>query len=47
VALIEKNTVLIVGYDLIDRDHDEFIALLNQLDAASNADFPALFKQLH
>jgi hemerythrin len=47
MALIEKNTVLIVGYDLIDRDHEEFIALLNQLDSASNADFPVLFQQLH
>jgi hemerythrin-like metal-binding protein len=47
MALIEKNTVLIVGYDLIDRDHDEFIALLNQLDTAGNADFPALFQKLH
>ena len=47
MALIEKNTVLIVGYDLIDCDHDEFIDLLNQLDSASNGDFPALFQQLH
>jgi hemerythrin len=47
MALIEKNTVLIVGYELIDRDHEEFIALLNQLDSASNADFPVLFQQLH
>jgi hemerythrin len=47
MALIEKNAVLIVGYDLIDRDHDEFIALINQLDSASNADFPVLFQQLH
>jgi len=47
MALIEKNTVLIVGYDLIDRDHDEFIALINQLDSTSNADFPVLFQQLH
>lgn len=46
MALIEKNSLPIVGYDLIDRDHDEFIALLNQLDSASNADFPALFQQL-
>jgi hemerythrin len=47
MALIEKNAVLIVGYDLIDRDHDEFIALINQLDSPSNADFPVLFQQLH
>jgi len=47
MALIEKTDVLIVGYDLIDNDHDEFVSLLNRLDAADNANFPALFKQLH
>lgn len=46
MALIEKNSLPIVGCDLIDRDHDEFVALLNQLDSASNADFPTLFRQL-
>lgn len=47
MTLIEKNSVLMVGYDLIDRDHGEFITLLNQLDSASNADFPALFEHLY
>jgi hemerythrin len=47
MALIEKTGVLKVGYELIDNDHDEFISLLNQLDAADNADFPALFQQLY
>jgi hemerythrin len=47
MALIEKTGALLVGYDLIDNDHDEFIGLLNQLDSASNADFPALFQQLY
>lgn len=47
MALIEKTDALTVGYDLIDNDHDEFISLLNELDAADNADFPALFRQLH
>ena len=47
MALIEKTSLLKVGYELIDNDHDEFISLLNQLDAAGNADFPALFQQLY
>jgi hemerythrin-like metal-binding protein len=47
MALIERTGILTVGYDVIDNDHDEFINLLNQLDSASNADFPALFQQLH
>lgn len=46
MALIEKNSVPSVDYDLIDSDHDEFITLLNQLDCAGNVDFPALFQQL-
>lgn len=47
MALIEKTDVLIVGYDLIDKDHDEFISLLNELNSATNANFPALFQQLY
>ena len=47
MALIEKTGAHIVGYDLIDNDHDEFINLLNELDSANNADFPALFQQLY
>jgi hemerythrin len=47
MALIEKTGLLKVGYELIDNDHDEFISLLNQMDAAANADFPALFQQLY
>jgi len=46
MALIEKNGFLLVGHAPIDHDHDEFITLLNQLDAADNGDFPALFQQL-
>jgi hemerythrin len=41
MALIEKTDVIVTGYDLIDNDHEEFINLLNQLDSASNAEFPA------
>ena len=47
MALIEKTDTLTVGYDLIDNDHDEFISLLNKLDAAGNAEFPALFQHLY
>lgn len=47
MALIEKTSLLTVGYDLIDKDHDEFITLINQFDSVSNADFPALFQQLY
>ncbi|WP_442498225.1 bacteriohemerythrin [Methylobacter sp. sgz302048] len=46
MALIEKNGFLLIGHALIDDDHDEFITLLNQLDAADNGEFPALFQQL-
>jgi hemerythrin len=46
MALVEKNASLRVGHDPIDRDHDEFILLLNRLDTAANSDFPALFQQL-
>lgn len=46
MALIEAATVGLVGYYAIDDDHQEFVSLLNQLDVANNADFPALFRQL-
>lgn len=47
MALIEKDSVHTVGYELIDNDHDEFIKLLNELDSADNANFSALFQQLY
>ncbi|MGZ5541987.1 MAG: bacteriohemerythrin [Methylobacter sp.] len=47
MTLIEKTKLHIVGHDLIDNDHDEFVNLLNRLDAADNKDFPALFQQLY
>jgi hemerythrin len=46
MALIDKNGLHIVGYDLIDCDHEAFVVLLNQLDSASNSDFPVLFQLL-
>ncbi|HEY8096797.1 MAG TPA: hemerythrin domain-containing protein [Methylobacter sp.] len=47
MALIETTEVLTVGYGQIDNDHDEFISLINELDAADNMAFPALFQQLY
>ncbi|MFZ2404558.1 MAG: bacteriohemerythrin [Methylobacter sp.] len=47
MTLLEKTGVLTVGYDRIDNDHDEFTGLLNDLDAADNTAFPALFQQLY
>lgn len=47
MALLEKTDTITVGHDLIDTDHAEFISLLNALDTAGNADFPALFRQLY
>ncbi len=46
MALVEQTNTRTVGYDPIDQDHAEFINLLNQLDAANNTDFVALFRQL-
>lgn len=46
MTLIESTHIPAVGHDLIDNDHDEFISLVNQLDSASNADFPVLFQHL-
>jgi len=47
MALLEKTAALTVAYEPIDKDHEEFIDLLNALDTATNADFPALFQQLY
>ncbi|MGZ5028271.1 MAG: bacteriohemerythrin [Methylobacter sp.] len=47
MALIEKADIHTVDYEPIDNDHDEFIALLNELDNADNANFPALFQKLY
>lgn len=46
MSLINAATITAVGDASIDSDHQEFVALLNRLDAASDADFPALFQQL-
>lgn len=46
MALIEKSGSTTLDYDPIDRDHEQFVDLLNQLDTIGNADFTALFKQL-
>ncbi|MGD0960202.1 MAG: hemerythrin domain-containing protein [Methylomonas sp.] len=47
MTLIETSATIIVGHTQIDNDHQDFIRLLNALDAAGNADFPALFQQLY
>ncbi|KJV07142.1 bacteriohemerythrin [Methylocucumis oryzae] len=47
MALLEKTAALSVAYTAIDEDHAEFINLLNALDMATNADFPALFQHLY
>ncbi|MDO9106517.1 MAG: hemerythrin domain-containing protein [Methylovulum sp.] len=47
MALLEKTETLTVSYGPIDKDHEEFINLLNALDTANNADFPALFQHLY
>jgi hemerythrin-like metal-binding protein len=47
MALIEKTDTPIIGHQLIDNDHDDFINLLNELDSTDNANFPALFQQLY
>ncbi|MGR8934231.1 MAG: bacteriohemerythrin [Gammaproteobacteria bacterium] len=47
MTLVEKTAAITTGYDPIDRDHEEFIALLHRVDCASNADFSALFRQLY
>ena len=47
MALVEKFGTIRLGYEPIDKDHDEFLGLLNALDGAGNADFPALFRQLY
>lgn len=36
-----------VGYTPIDQDHDQFAQLLERLNNAGNADFPALFQALY
>ncbi len=46
MTLIDKSSFAAIGHARIDADHEEFIALVNQLHTASNAEFPALFEQL-
>jgi hemerythrin len=43
---LENNSAIVLGHAAIDTDHHEFIALLNRLSSAGNADFPAMFQQL-
>lgn len=36
-----------IGHEAIDQDHGEFVSLLDKLEHAGNADFPALFLMLY
>lgn len=47
MTLIPENAVTVLGNAEIDNDHRVFIALLNELAAAGNAQFPDLFRRLH
>ncbi|MDD2761462.1 MAG: hemerythrin family protein, partial [Methylomonas sp.] len=47
MTLIEQNDTPSVAYQAIDDDHREFIELVNALDGAGNAEFPALFQALY
>lgn len=46
MTLIDPGAFRRVGNSSIDSDHESFVTLLNRLDTASNADFPALFQHL-
>lgn len=46
MTLIDPSAVKQVSHPAIDSDHQAFISLLNQLDVADNAEFPALFQHL-
>lgn len=46
MALLKWEELLAVGVDIIDEDHRHAVDLLNRLDEADDADFPALFNLL-
>lgn len=47
MALLDVNNVPCLAEQAIDDDHQEFVELLNQLDAAGNAEFTGLFQKLY
>lgn len=47
MSIIEVADIPKVGVESIDTDHEVFINLVNQLDNASNTEFPSLFQQLY
>lgn len=47
MGVAETTQLINVGYQPIDQDHVEFISLLDKLDSAGNADFPARFQTLY
>lgn len=44
--LIEQESVVQLGFELMDLKHNEFADLLNRLEQAGGQDYPALFRQL-
>ena len=42
----KKSKLIVLGYDAIDHDHEDFIKLIAQLAASTNNEYPALFQQL-
>lgn len=46
MTLIDSGAFRRVENSAIDSDHESFVSLLNQLDAADNAEFPGLFQHL-
>jgi hemerythrin-like metal-binding protein len=47
MSLDENQLSITLGNAVIDEDHLAFINLLQQLAAAGNAEFPALFQELY
>lgn len=46
MTLIDPGALKRVSLPAIDQDHQTFVSLLNQLDAAGNDEFPRLFQHL-
>jgi hemerythrin-like metal-binding protein len=42
-----QSAEFVTGYPPLDLDHQEFLALLDSLAAATDSDFPELYKQLY
>ncbi|OQK18611.1 hypothetical protein AU255_12595 [Methyloprofundus sedimenti] len=42
----KKSKLIVLGYEAIDNDHEEFIKLIAQLEVSTNNEYPASFQQL-